>query len=392
MRNGKKLKRVVAAIYIDPDFYPPTINGILNMAPDTEELIVVSRNNSHENFPFPGNVKLLKKGPVMTVRASEQMSTFLKVKSFFSFVYTLLSVTRGRKADIIVLYDPFPLLAWYLVRPLISSKTLVWYHNHDMPSIQHMRKYSIGWFAGTREKKAMSHIDVFTLPSSDRLQFYPWLKKSIPYATIPNYPSLKHYTGYSTKDLTGDIRVIYQGFVGPGHGIEELVQLLPETISGKRLHLVLKGSVTETYKRKIEELAIELSVSGRITWVGISAYAALRGLTDSCHIGIGIHMNTDQVSKTLGTASNKIYEYAACGLPVILYDSEQFTRYLKQYKWTFFTDGSVSGIRACLVEMIPKLNELAPIARRDFEQGLNFETAFTDVWNDIKLQYERKGV
>lgn len=388
--NRNLLNRVVVAIYIDPDFYPPTINGILNMAPDTKELIVVTRNNSKDDFPFPGNVKLLKKGPLMTVRASEQMSTWKKIRSFFSFVYTLLSVSRNGRADIIVLYDPFPLLAWYLVRPLISAKTLVWYHNHDMPSIQHMRKYSIGWFAGTRERKAMDQIDVFTLPSADRLQFYPLLKQSILYATIPNYPSLKHYTGYSPKDLSGDIRVIYQGFIGPGHGIEELVQLLPESISGKRLHLVLKGSVTETYKRKVVELAEKLSVTDRVTWVGISAYAAIRDLTDSCHIGIGIHMNTDQVSKTLGTASNKIYEYAACGLPVILYDTNQFKRYLDKYNWTFFTDGTVAGIRSCLDDIIPKLPELAPQARLDFEHGLNFETAFTDVWNDIKFQYERK--
>lgn len=384
------LNRVVVAIYIDPDFYPPTINGILNMAPDTKELIVVTRNNSKDDFPFPGNVRLLKRGPLMTVRASEQMSTWKKIKSFFSFVYTLLSVSRNGRADIIVLYDPFPLLAWYLVRPLISAKTLVWYHNHDMPSIQQVRKHSIGWFAGTWERKAMKHIDVFTLPSADRLPFYPWLKKSIPYATIPNYPSLKHYTGYSPKELSGDIRVIYQGFIGPGHGIEELVQLLPETISGKRLHLVLKGSVTETYKRKVMELSEKLSVTGRVTWVGISAYAALRDLTDSCHIGIGIRMNTDHVSTTLGTASNKIYEYAACGLPVILYDTEQFKKYLSKYSWTFFTDGTVSSIRSCLNHIIPKLAELAPRARHDFEQGLNYETTFANVWDKIKLTYEKK--
>lgn len=79
-------------------------------------------------------------------------------------------------------------------------------------------------------------------------------------------------------------------------------------------------------------------------------------------------MGTDKVRRTLGTASNKIYEYAASGLPVILYDNEQFRKYLTQYPWAFFIDGSPAMFIDCIHTIINNYKELSSLSRSSFEK------------------------
>jgi hypothetical protein len=88
----------------------------------------------------------------------------------------------------------------------------------------------------------MEHIHFFSLPSYDRQQYYPEIKKHIPVFIIPNYPSLQVYNRVKPKaHLTDPIRIIFQGFISAGHSLEEMVALLAEKINGKQLHLILKG-------------------------------------------------------------------------------------------------------------------------------------------------------
>lgn len=382
--HDRKLKRIVVSIYIDPDYYPPTINAINNMAVDCEELVVITRNNSKSDFPFPSNVRLVKLGRYATVRETEKFSFGKKVLDFVKYTWQFGKYCVSSRTELIVMYDPIPLFSYHIIRPFLSSKKTAWYHNHDMPTLHRIRRFSIGWFAATYEKKTMRKIKFFSLPSEDRLQFYPALDAGISYQTIPNYPSLKVYHKPDAKKADEVIRIIYQGFIGRGHALEELILLLKERIAGKECHLVLKGSVHEEYRDKLQALAEKNAVSDKLIWVGIGPYSELPKLTASCHIGIGIHMNTDDVSKTLGTASNKIYEYAASGLPVLLYDNEQFRKYLSGYQWTYFTDGTLPDIRVKLEKMISERATTSLKARHDFEQDLNFEKAFSQAWNEIR--------
>ena len=370
------LNRVVVGIYVDPDFYPPTINAILNFAEKAKEVVVVTRNNSQTNFPFPANVRLIKGGSFITVRDSEKKNLLYKITAFLWFTWTLFRMSVSSKTDWIVLYDAFPLLAWGIVRRLLSGRKKCWYHNHDMPSLERQRKGSIGWFAARYEHSFMKHIHLFSLPSADRLAYYPNRPSGLPVHVIPNYPSLQVYQRPSGQKPTNEWRIIFQGFIGAGHGLEELLPLLKEPIHGRYMRLILKGSVRNEYKQTLIDLSTSLGVSDQLTWVGIGPYADIPKLTASCHVGIAIHKNTDIVSKTLGTASNKIYEYAASGLPVILYDIEQFTKYLGVYSWAFFCDASESGLKTVLDQILPVVDTVGMEARKSFEENMNFEKAF----------------
>lgn len=377
------MKRVVVAIYIDPDFYPPTINAILNMAEVFEEVIVISRNNSVKDFPYPANVHLKKVGKYCSVRAMEQQPLWKKIAGFFQFTFYLLRFTRPGKTRLLLLYDSFALFSFYLVKKLIGTKK-VWYHNHDMPNREMIKKMSIGGLAAKYESTAMNFVDIFSLPSKERLVYYSSIKRDLPVFNIPNFPSKKVYRETNFKaGESKTLKIIFQGFIGEGHSIEEIISLLPECINGKYFTLTLKGSASNQYKHKINMLAQQFNVTDKVTWLGIGPYSEMPYLTNTFDIGIGINMNTDIVSKTQGTSSNKIYEYAASGLAVILYDSEQFTSYLAGYKWTYFTDGSILSLRTTLEKITNEIETAGAAARDSFNDKLNFENAFQPAFSQI---------
>lgn len=371
------------ATYIDPDFYPPTINAILNLAESFDEVIVLSRNNAAEDFPYPANVFLKKIGIKCTVREMEKQSVWQKVHYFLLFCFHFLRLCKSRSTQLVVLYEYQALYAFYLSRNF-GGKHKVWYHNHDMPD-SNMPKFSISGYAAKNELEAMKHVDYFSLPSKERMIYYPVLKKDLPVFILPNYPSKKVYNNLPQQEHDGkEIQIIYQGFIGPGRSLEQLMDVLKLKIGNQSLHLILKGSVTEEYKTSLDKLAVEKEVTDKITWLPVGPYSELPAITAFADIGIGINSNTDNVSLALGTASNKIYEYAACGIPVLLYDSPQFREYLGKYDWAFFTDGSASSLERTILSIIPGLENYKKSARRDFENELNFEAFFLPVLKKIK--------
>ena len=85
------------------------------------------------------------------------------------------------------------------------------------------------------------------------------------------------------------------------------------------------------------------------------------------------------MNKTLGTASNKIYEYAALGLPVILYDNDHFREILGKFEWAFFTDTSTASLKTCLENIIADYPRLSRQASEDFSKQLSFEHYFVSL-------------
>jgi len=372
----KNYNRIVVSIYIHPDFYPPTINAINNLAEHCNELIVVTRNNCKEDYFIGDNIKFIKIGAFIRPYDFEKKNVLVKINTFIKFSFQVLK--NSYNADWLVSYDAIPLLSFYLIHWFLPKKISTWYHNHDVPEIKSNSKFSIGWFAAKFEHKALSKMNYFTLPSNDRLAYYPKLNTLTKYSLIPNYPSLKIYNSYNFKEInkTQKVKILYQGSIGKGHSLEEIVTILSKSNLSYDFNLVLKGAVREQYKNELEKIAINSNVKEKVEWLGLGLYKDLQAITKSAHIGIAIYMGNDIMNKTLGTASNKIYEYAACGLPILVYDNEQFRKYLGKYEWAIFTDGTVENLKSSLIYIIENYEKLSKNARLSFETTFNYEKYF----------------
>lgn len=342
-------------------------------------MIVIHRNFLIPSWSYPQNCELVPVGKLIDVKASMNKSVFIKLFYFVSYTLTLLKEIKKNKPTHVLLYDYFPMLSCYLIRPLESKKIKFWYHNHDVAEANQNRKYSLGWYAIRAEKVMFKYLSFFTYPSKERLPHFNVKSFTGISLHLPNYPSIAVYDQYKSKYTKGEtVKLIYQGTVSPGHGLEQIANFIG--VKNKNINLHIAGRTPENFKQLLDE---NLNDS-RLQFEGYVPYKELPKLTESCHIGIAINLPMGIIYQTGGAASNKIYEYAACGLPILYYDNEHYNKYLSQYEWAFATDLSEDSLEQCIKKITENYDFLSNKAKQDFRETFNFEKVFTPMKNYLK--------
>lgn len=374
--------KIVVALYAHPENYPPVLNMLGEFSKLYKEVHLVFRPLFPLAWPYAGNVRLHESGAKMTVTEQEQLPIHKKIQLFLTYCQDLRRLIRKEKPEVFIAIDPMASLAMYVVRGFLRYRPLLWYHNQDVVELHMTRKYSLSWFAKWAEPGLFPHLDIFSLPANERAEYFPMEKLKGKYFFIPNLPSINvHGAVFNPNKSLDTVRVLFMGHVGPQHGIEEIMDMMPFSIGGKPVHLVLKGYIRPGIRETYEQLIREKKLEEYVEMVGYTAYQEVPKLTGSCHIGIAVFTKDDIMNKTLGTASSKIYEYAAAGLPIIYFDNPHFRQHLDQYEWAFATDLSEASLRDCMGKIVADYPALSRKAHESFLQGLNYQHKFREVAN-----------
>lgn len=382
MDQTKEIRHITIASYAHPELYPPILSAIDQLSKITSNIDVITRNTLKSQWEYPNNVKVnyVNKTAYEGFEI-EKVSTLLKLSHFFQFVFKLKETIKKNKSQILIVHDVIPLFAAYLLKSTLKRRGVnLWYHNHDVSDTSKSGPYSLMGIASKYEHKAFNIIDIFSLPSKERLQYFPVEKLRNEPIIIPNFPLESFYSQAHSQKLSGDsrkvIKLVFQGSIGPGHGLEEIINILDETIHGKKLELHLVGKIRALYLNTLENLVMEKKVQAHFIYHGMQNFTKLPAMLTQFDIGIAIHKPYNVTYSTGGTASNKIYEYAACGLPILLFDNEHYRDYLEQRKWTFFTDLTRASLINGLTTIDARRYEYSNFAYQDFQNEFNFEYMF----------------
>lgn len=374
------MKKLVAGLYYHPEVFPPTLNAVTELSHCFDEIHLVYRPHIKGAWKYPANVHQVPSGRLISSTEQENAPLPKKIFFFLQFTWYLFKQCR-KKTTVVLLYDHIAFYAYCLIRPFIQGRPVLWYHNHDIAEITKLRKYSVGWLACRAEKSNFNRVDIFTLPSAERLQFFPVEKLRGQYFVIPNYPAISFYAPFYRpgRHAAGSIRLLFQGRIGGGHGLEEIMALLPRPIAGREATLVLKGYCDPAYKEELVKLASAYNVEEKLQFIGFTPYADVPAVTASCDIGIGIFAKMEVMHVTLGSASNKLYEYAAAGLPVLYLNEKHFSGYLSKYEWAFPVQLNSGSIHEQIEKIMNGYEQYSAAAHKDFMQTLNFERVFKPV-------------
>ncbi|HQQ96799.1 MAG TPA: glycosyltransferase [Cyclobacteriaceae bacterium] len=303
-----------------------------------------------------------------------------KLWSFLRFVALLARQIVIHRPSWILVYDPMALLAYRLVAWINLYGSKLWYHNHDVFEPSMVRKFSIQSLAGHAEQGMFAKIDLFTLPADERKKNFPMHQLAGIYHLVPNYPARRFYDQfYKPRQLGTRVRLIFQGAISEGHGFEEIIDLLHCKVSGRSLHLTLIGFVNEKYKDQLLARAEQAGVADRLDIQPYVSYVDLPGITKNHDIGLGIYAKSNDFHLSLGKASNKMYEYAAVGLPILVFDNSHFRGHLGSHRWVFFTDLSKTSLLKQMEELTQNYEQRSLDAHQDFIKALNFEAAFDPI-------------
>ncbi|MFQ5446055.1 MAG: glycosyltransferase [Saprospiraceae bacterium] len=369
--------RLVVGLYGHPEAYPPTLNALNELSGLFDEVDVLFRPHCAVEWDYPANVKLHPSGAAMSPREQEALPLPKRWGLVVNFIKDMAKLCKEKKTKVILLYDPLALMAFLIARVFLHNPPfIVWYHNHDVLEAN-QKRFSLNWCARSVEKKAFLRLNIFSLPSNERKEFFPMKNFQGKYFFLPNLPAVSFYSQFqNTANEHSAFRIIFQGHIDAGHGIEEILNLMPANVTGKPIHLVLKGWIRDRYKTVLTQIIEARGLRNDVEFAGYTAYQELPKLTASCHAGLAIHTKADIMNKTLGTASNKIYEYAAVGLPLLYFDNPHFNEHLEKYEWAFATDLSAHSLKYCFEQISARQAELSRAARKDFMTRLNYECHF----------------
>lgn len=379
--------KVLVAIFNPAEFYPPTINAVEYLASTYEEVVLLTHAVENTGlWQYPKNVRAeyIHDWPT-DIEASGHWPN---IKRFLRYSQKLGRLLRSEQFDIVLLYEPYAALA-YRISTIFSRNRpkVLWYHNHDVVELNSQGTFSIGRRAIVAEKAIFPQLSIFSLPAEERKTYFPMDKLGGRYFFLPNYPSKQFYGKfYKPKTPSGELKLIFQGRIAEGHGLETIITLLKEKINGVSLSLHLKGIISENYKQQLIKISVEQQVQDKLFFYGPTSYQEVPVVASTCHVGIAIHTKTDIMNKTLGTSSNKIYEYAAVGLPVLLFDNPHFKKHLEKFQWAIFTDVSRDSLIDSLKRILMNYREFSEAAHRDFSNNLNFEDNIRSVTDYIDSQ------
>jgi glycosyltransferase involved in cell wall biosynthesis len=140
------------------------------------------------------------------------------------------------------------------------------------------------------------------------------------------------------------------------------------------------GFLTNPNAKKLIGWVEHLKMSARFSYLGTLPYKDLQTYTLAATLGFALYKDTNFDRLACVTACNKIYEYAACGLPAIVSDFPNYREYLGNEAWVRFADPndphSIASAMRDILSDFGNYQAMCLEARKAFEEKYNYESAF----------------
>lgn len=305
---------IQAVFYNNPDLYPPIINSSRLLACENIQVDILCRENGqHWGVTYPEAV---------TIRRFEHKSA-PSWQAYLPFVVTVWRQGR-RDASLFVGHDmhgllPARLLASRYKRPLV-------YHCHDFADkSRHLPTGSrvVRMFERLFAKTA----DLVIVPDKERAQVVlrelnlPKFPLIVANSPIRPYAVSSHRLSQSLGALNKKYNriLLRQGRIAVGHAIEATLQSMP-LWQDPSWAFVIVGLAEENYRQHLWRLASLLGVEDRFVILPPVNYDEVQSYTVSADAGHALYEPIHINNMFITTASNKIMEYMAAGLPLLVSD------------------------------------------------------------------------
>ena len=277
-----------------------------------------------------------------------------------------------------------------LLLKVVFGKRVV-YHEHDAYDPRHATMFMRACLAACRSLSRVSDLNV--LPSDGRVDDF-CRRNSVPKekcARVWNCPSLAEVRPSKGEAVREDIRVLFQGSIVPARlplAVLHAMTKLPERVT---LRLIGYETIDNRgYVDRLKEEATRLNLGARVEFVGaIDSHANLLALSDACDIGLALMpLETGDVNmRSMAGASNKAFEYLACGLPILVSDRPEWRAMFVDpaYAWRCDPEDADSIADALLwyLRNPDRARAMGEDGRQRILSEWNYETQFAPVFRTI---------
>lgn len=364
--------KIQSIFYANPDSYPPIINSArVSSAAGHQMHIFCRTTGAPPNVTYPPFVTVER----MSVNARNTMLAYL------AFVRMTLRQSDG-SASVFVGHD----MHGFLIARLLSARfhrPLV-YHCHDFAE----RGPSLalgGRLVKTFEERYARTAEIVIVPDAERAQAMGTaLRLPRPPLIVANAPLKRPELSTRLQELLAErghdfSRILFrQGRIGVGHAIEATVRSLPHW-QDPSWGFVVMGFADDDYINHLHSVARQEGVGDRFVILPPVAYDEVARFTTGASVGHALYEPLHVNNRYITTASNKIMEYMAAGLPILTSDQPGLRALVERYNCGLTADESDPASIAAAV------NALLGDPQRARQMGANGANAF-----DEEFRYDKQ--
>ena len=267
--------------------------------------------------------------------------------NYIATVWQAYKYIRACKPDIFYAHDYFSALLAKLLLDKKFCKRIV-FDEHELiipESGKKMRRRQTFFY---RFEKAIVHcVDLVVCASEERgklmqehyhLLSKPLVINNISQLEISNNPnSVSILNGLQEFFTCPGVSVVYAGVVSRVRRIDELLKAVSELTPQFKLLIVGNGDLLEELRERAASYPQLVFAS-----TGSVPYNCLGAILSRCDIGF-LYYPADTLNNTF-CASNKIYEYASVGLPMLSNDNPTVKAIMNEAKIGISTNNLVEGL------------------------------------------------
>lgn len=368
--------RIQSIFYGNPDYYPPIINSsyILHDAGHLQKLLC-REYRQRTGVEYPESLALERVQP----------KTHVSLIEFLSFIWRAWQWGKS-DTDVFIGHD----MHGFLVARLLGwrYRRHVIYHCHDFA--EDGRAIGLGGSLVKRfERRFARTADVVIVPDRERakviteqlhLREFPQIVANAP-LSIPDKSDNLLTQALREQGYRFERVVLRQGTVGHGHCLEVTIQSILYW-NNPNWGFVIMGPGDDTYKQSLLQLAGELGVSSQVVILPEVKYTEVLKYTVGADLGHALYEPININHQYSSTAANKIMEYMAAGIPVLLSENISSYDFLEKYNIGVMADiTSPSAIAQAINQMLTEPNYALQL-------GNNGRQAFT---NEFKYEKQVAG-
>jgi len=376
-----KEKNIIYVQYTNPACYPPLMHSSRLLADRLWKVYFFGTRSLGQS-----NLLEMESHPNIS---SKQFSYYhggpAKKINYLWFIFSALTTVFRKKPGWIYASDPFSCPPALLSKKIFKTKVI--YHEHDFPHTKDPSIFMkiVFWF----RKVMAAQADICILPNKERKdkfdkEIHASRLKSV---SVFNCP-LKEEASIKKTDKGKDgISVVYHGSVGPNRislKVLEAIALIPESIKLKIIGYETAGY--RGYAEEIRKKACSIGIADRVTVAGV--ITTREKLLMECRkhdIGLSLvsSKSSDRNELSMAGASNKAFDYMACGLAVIVSDSTAWQKMYVEPGYGVSCDpNSVESMAKALryfIEHPAKIREMGELGRQRILKDWNYEYQFAPV-------------
>ena len=368
--------RVLYVQYCNPAAYPPLEHSAQLLAEAGFDLTLLGTD-------VPSDALRFQPHPRIRVNVMSAHGTGVRQKlHYLVFAAWVLWWSLRWRPSWIYASDPLSCPVALAVGFLLPTRTI--YHEHDVPAeADSQMRVSIAMrIALWARRKLARRADLCVVPNRERAEVFRRMTGREDLLSVWNCPTRAEATRPPREAEAGELRVVYHGSIVPDRLPLALVRALASLPLGITLTVVGYETLGHFgYSKELEAEAARLHVDERLRFVGaIPTRSALIQHCGMFDVGLALFSqpHSDVNQRTMIGASNKAFDFMACGLALLVTD-------LPEWREAFVEPGFGSSCQPDSVESLAAALQWFwdhPAERQ--AMGLRGRQKILDDWN-----YER---